>query len=39
MLAGEAERAINEGEQQNEAVESWRGFVIKKGEQRPPMVL
>ena len=33
VLAGEAERAINEGEQQNEAVESRRGFAVKIEEQ------
>ena len=34
VFAGEAERAINEGEQQNEAVESRRGFVMKIGERK-----
>ena len=38
VLAGEAERAINEGEQQNEAVESRRGFAMKIEEQSRSMV-
>ena len=33
VLPGEAKRAINKGEQQNEAVECRRGFARKIGEE------